>query len=135
VGTGPQPRPRGKAEAEFLLRHRRLEIWADAVHLIIPWGSLVLIFLFGYLGLEQLAGRITLAKIGISILGDLKLPQVLSYLFGAGGVSYGVNEARLRRKKTQEMSSHITNLEKVLDSKRTSSGLTTRGTTRPEDRI
>jgi|SRR5271165_5603628 len=132
---GTAPRPRGKIEGEFLLRYKTRETIADAVHLIIPWGSVVAIFGFMYLMTVQLAGRTTLAQIGLNIMGELKLPQLLAYGFGVGGVGYGISERRLRRKKTQEMAEHNAGLEMIIDRKRTSSGLTPKGTTKPEDRI
>jgi len=135
VGTPPPPRVRSKAEAEFLVRFKKLDILADAVHLIVPWGSLVAVFWFTYLMVAQLAGKATLADIGIKVMGDIKLPQVLAYLFGVSGVGYGMSERRLRRKKVEHMGGHIKALEEALDPTRSSSGLTRRGTTRPEDRI
>ena len=112
-----------------------MDIWADAVHLIFPWGSLVAIAVFVYLSVLQLAGKITFAQIGLSVLGDFKVPDGIFALFGLSGVSYGLKERRLRRQKTEEMASHIEHLEKIIDPKRTSSGLTPKGTTRPEDKI
>jgi hypothetical protein len=132
---GTAPRPRSKIEGEFLLRYKSREIVADVVHLIIPWGSLVAIFGFMYLMTVQLAGKTTLAQIGLNIMGELRLPQILAYGFGIGGVGYGLAERRLRHKKTQEMAEHSARLEARIDPNRTSSGLTRRGTTRPEDRI
>ena len=105
------------------------------VHLIIPWGAVVAIFGFMYLMTVQLAGKTSLAQIGLNIMGELRLPQVLAYGLGVGGLGYGLAERRLRHKKTQEMAEHNAKLEATIDRDRTSSGLTRRGTTRPEDRI
>lgn len=106
---------------------------ANAVQLIIPWGSAVLIFGFLYLMVSRLAGQTTLAKIGIAFLGDIRLPNALAYAFGGGGMLYGLNERRLRHKKTETMARHSAELEKLVDPNRSTSGITPKGTTRRED--
>jgi hypothetical protein len=73
---GTAPRPRSKVEGEFYLRYKTREIIADAVHLIIPYGAFVAIFWFVYLMTKQLAGRTSLAQLVVSIIGELKLPQM-----------------------------------------------------------
>lgn len=106
---------------------------SGAVQLAIPWGSAVLIFGFLYLMVSRLAGQATLAQIGIGFMGDIRLPDALAYAFGGGGLLYGFNERRLRHKKTETMAQHSADLEKLLDSKRTSSSLSPKGTTKKED--
>lgn len=129
------PKPRGQKEADFLLRYKKLEIIADAVHLIFPWGSLVAIFGFLYLIASKLAGQVTLAQLGMNIAGSLHVPDVVAYLFGGSGMAYGLRERQLRHKKIAEITSHSHHLETLVDQNRTSSGLTPYGTTRPEDKI
>jgi hypothetical protein len=48
---------------------------------------------------------------------------------------YGLRERRLRRQTTERFTQRNYKLEKLVDPNRTSSHLTTRGTTNPEDRI
>lgn len=84
---------------------------------------------------DRVAGTTTFADIGVKIMADIKLPQILAYGFGVGGLGYGINERRLRHKKIEHMGDHIKEIEAALDAKRSSSGLTKAGTTRPEDRI
>jgi hypothetical protein len=139
VGTSPrvppQPHIRSKLEGDYLVKFRKLDILADAVHLGVPWGCLVLIFLFTFLMVAQLAGKTTLANVGVRVLADIKVSQVLAYMFGAGGLGYGVLERKLRHKKVAHMEGHIKTLEAAFDPSRSSSGLTRKGTTRPEDKI
>jgi hypothetical protein len=89
------------------------------------------------LAFEAFAGRSTLANFGIFLIADLKVNKVFSHivlgLFGIGGVGYGVNERRLRRKVIKQSGGRIAKLEKRLDPKRTSSGLRVDGRSRPED--
>jgi len=119
---------------DFLLRYKRLDIIADVIHLGLPWGSLVAIAVLFYLSVSRLAGQTTLAQIGMSFIGDIRVSDAVAYIFGGSGFLYGLNERRLRHKKTERLASHAIELEKMLDPKRTSSGLTPKGTTRPEDK-
>ena len=75
-----------------------------------------------------------MSQIGLSFIGDVKVPDAVAYIFGGSGVAYGFSERRLRYKKTERLAAHAIELEKVIDSKRQSSGLTPKGTTRPEDK-
>lgn len=86
-----------------------------------------------YLMVSKLSGQMTMAQIGLSFLGEMRLPSALAYLFGGSGFAYGLNERRLRHKKTSGLASYMSALEQRIDPQRTSSNLTTRGTTRPED--
>lgn len=133
LGTAPNVKLPNPKQAEFILKYKKLDIVADAVHLIVPWGSLVAIFVLLYLMVGRLAGRMTMAQIGVSFLGEMRLPSVVAYIFGGTCFGYGLRERRLRRKKTSGMSSYMTALEQRIDPRRTSSHLTADGTTRPED--
>jgi hypothetical protein len=99
------------------------------------WFSLVGISAFFYLSTKSLAGHYTFADIGIKVIGDFKISEAVSYLLGAGGMGYGLRERRLRRQTTERFSQRNYALERLVDPNRTSSHLTTRGTTNPEDRI
>ena len=97
------------------------------------WFSLVGISAFVYLSTKSLAGHYTFADIGIRVIGDFKISEALSYLFGAGGVGYGLRERKLRRQTTERLANRNSTLERMIDPGRTSSHLTGRGTTNPED--
>lgn len=88
-----------------------------------------------YLSISALSGRQTLASIGFHLIGDLKISQALAYLFGAGGITYGYRERKLRRDKTEYLATRNAKLEQKINPSRTSSNLTTRGTTSPEDEL
>jgi hypothetical protein len=113
---------------------RRIDGIVSTVQYAIMWGSLVGIAAFTYLSIRAIAGQYTFADIGIKLIGDFKLSEAFSYLFGAGGLGYGVMERRLRRKTTERFANRNATLERMIDSNRTSSNLTGRGTTNPEDR-
>lgn len=82
---------------------------------------------------NRLAGKITTAQIGMSFIGNFRVSDAVAYAFGGTSLIYGLNERRLRHKKTKSMASYSANLEARLDPGRTSSGLTPEGTTREED--
>ena len=116
------------------VRVRRIDGIVSTVQYGIMWFSLVGISAFFYLATKSLAGQHTFADIGIKVIGDFKVSEALSYLFGAGGVGYGLRERKLRRQTTERFAARTSTLEKLVDPERTSSRLTTRGTTNPEDR-
>jgi hypothetical protein len=80
------------------------------------------------------AGQTTMADVAIRLAADLKLDRTFAYLFGGGGIAYGVVQRQLRRRNIARLTPRSRTLEETIDPHRTSSGLTPRGTTRPEDR-
>jgi hypothetical protein len=86
-----------------------------------------------------LAGKTTLASfatsVALSILGNDKMMKSIYLIITGGSIAYGVGERRLRRRAIKRHTGRPIELEKLIDPNRTSSGLTTEGTTRPEDRV
>jgi len=121
-------------ELKYKLRCRIVDMVGSAIHVIVPWGAAVLIALLFQQSVSSLGGRYTFAKIGVSFLGDFKISEAYAYIFGAGGIAYGYKRRRLHQDNVERTAKRITDLEKQLDSKRSSSRLTPRGKTRPEDR-
>jgi hypothetical protein len=124
-----------KKEADFLVRSKRLDIIEVAVRLAVPWGALVAIAYWVHADIIALAGKQTLAQIGLSFMGDLKISDAVAYIFGAAGAGYGIAERTLLRKTIARLTDEGRRLEQMVDQHRTSSNLTRHGTTRPEDRI
>ena len=124
-----------KKEAEFLLRSKRLDIIEAAVRLAVPWGALVAIAYWVHADIIALSGKQTLAQIGLSFMGDIKVSDAVAYIFGAAGAGYGIAERTLRRKTIARLTDEGRRLEQMVDQHRTSSNLTRQGTSRPEDRI
>lgn len=117
-------------ENEQAIRFRKVDILADAVRIGIPWLALVLIFGCITAMVYRLAGKTTLAQIGVSFFGEMKMSNAVAYVFGAAGTGYGLFERNLRRRKTKNMAAHLADLESRIDPSRSSSGLTPKGTTR-----
>jgi len=101
---------------------------------LIKYGAAVAIFYYLYGAVRALAGQHTYADIGVKFLAQMSISESVSYAAGAGGVLYGIRERKLRRDKTEYLAGRNRALEKKLDPGRTSSRLTSRGTTRREDR-
>lgn len=122
-----------EVENRYLRRRTGLEAIASVVNHAIRVGGAVAIAYFGYRTVGVLAGETTTANIGIRFLADVRVSDAVAWLFGAGGVMYGLRQRRLRRSTVERLSGRITQLEKGIDSRRTSSHLTPRGETQPED--
>jgi hypothetical protein len=124
---------------EFELKRQRGETVQIAVVQSIKWGALCIIAFCGYRAVAALAGRTTTAQFGMFLLADLKANSIFSHIvtsiLGLGGITYGVKQKRLQEKNIERLSRQNAELESRWDTKRTSSSLTPRGTTRPEDRI
>jgi hypothetical protein len=120
-------------ENSFLRRVRNASVFASIVNNLIRWAGLVAIFYIIYLCISALAGNTTVAKIGLNVLGDVRLSDALGYVFGGSGIAYGIAQKRLRRRKTHHLQGRIKELETKFDLGRTSSGLTTHGDTHPMD--
>jgi hypothetical protein len=126
--------PPSKELLDFRLHLRRLEIIDNVVRLAIPWGFGAIIAVCASYAVSVLAGKYTFAQIGVSFLGSLRLNETISYAFGASGVIYGLKQRALRRKNIQRLSTQIQTLEGQVFPTRSSSNLTTEGTTQPGDR-
>lgn len=114
---------------------------ASVVTNLIRWGFGFLIVREVYRIVAALAGESTFADIGIEIdvlgatLGQTPVSHGIAFLLAVVGLMYGLRQAKLRRDTVERLQGRIRELERGLDPNRTSSGITPRGTTQPEDRI
>lgn len=106
----------------------------SAIHTVVPWTAAVLVALLFQRSVSSLAGQYTFAQIGVGFLGDFRISEAFAYIFGTGGVVYGIKRRRLHQDNVERTAQRISDLEKRLDPKRSSSRLTPRGKTRPEDK-
>ena len=117
---------------------RKANLSEGAVQVVnngIRWGSICFISYNAYLSIEVLAGKNTLADIGIGFLTDINVSVAISWALAAGGVLYGYGQRRLRKNGVEHLAKRNQRLELIIDPERTSSNLTERGDTRPEDKI
>jgi hypothetical protein len=116
---------------------RRLVVVSDAVTRIVctffHCAAFVLCCWFIYLAVESLAGKKTDARILFQAITDLKVNQWVAYIFGAGGVTYGYVQKRLRQSTVARLQDRVQKFESELDPDRSSSGLPTTGSTRKGD--
>jgi hypothetical protein len=129
----PHPANQIQAEYDERLAFRKIDAVVSVVGLVLKFAAVVMCVRYGYLSVVALAGKSTFADVGFRILGNLKISEGISYIFGAGGILYGVGQRRLRRRNIERIVPLKNKLEKILDPNRTSSSLTSKGTTRPED--
>jgi len=99
----------------------------------IKYGSLVACVGFVYLSISALAGKATLANVGIRLLGNLTVSNGIMSILTGGSILYGVGQRRLRHTTVKRLAKERNDLERVVDRHRSSSGLTETGRTRPED--
>ena len=116
-------------DTRFLCMARGFDLAGQIVAGII-WLGLAYI---GYLAIDSLAGKTTIANILLGYFtskeSDFGLPWILAVVFAI----WAILERRLRKRKTESMQSHIRELEQRLDPSRTSSGLLPTGETHPQD--
>jgi len=129
--------PRPKEEIDADLEGQRIQARATIILTGIRWAGLVALGVVGYLIVNTLAGRSTLASVGISIraIGSVYVSQAAAWLFGISGIGYGLRQRRLRHTNIQRLGPGVRERESAIDPKRTSSQLTSRGRTRPQDEV
>ena len=108
-------------------------IFATAKVLLVVGGIVIIGYYFRDVLLAY-AGKETNASISFSLITKLQADKWFAYLFGAGGIGYGVVQRRLRRRNIRRLTTDKTRAENQLHAGRTSSGLTPDGRTPPEDR-
>ncbi len=122
------------ADRRYRLQVRLIDLAGSTASLLIPWGSLVAIAYLISSAIHGLAGKQTLADIGLRLLADVRVTEWVAYILTGGSIAYGLRERKLRRDTIERLSERTQKLEQQLDPNRSSSRLTPRGTTRPEDR-
>lgn len=121
-------------ELRFRLYTRLIEVIGLVVHRAIPCTGIVLVFFFLYLSARVLAGQQTFATVVVKFFADFRVRDALAYGLGLGGVGYGLRNRKLRKDSVEQMADRIKILESQIDVRRSSSRLTRRGETRPEDK-
>lgn len=115
----------------------RADAIASVLNNLIKWGGLAVIFYWIFRSIEVLAGNRTVADIGLGLnfFAQISVSHLLAWILAVGGVGFGLLERNLRRSTIERLQARITALETGVDPGRTTSRLTPRGETNPEDRI
>ncbi len=122
-----------RAENRLLRGANSANAIASVLITAIKWVGLIAIARYGYLSIAALAGKKTLADIGVSFLSDVRISEAFAWTAGVGGMGYGLQQRRLRHRTIERMGGRISDLERQHDPKRSSSSLTRRGATNPLD--
>ncbi len=123
-----------KSEQELKLAYKRIDAFVTVAKTLIQWAALVACVFFVYKCVVALSGKETFASLGMSIFGNVKVSDGILYVLTGGSILYGLGERGLRRKTIRRLTPRSIELEKRLNPARTSSGLTKKGTTQPEDK-
>ena len=132
--------PDDNPNQEIILKFELYQLIYRTLTSLFRWGGLAVIFYWIYRSVDAVTGQTTYADIDIAFnalanlrsslaLGAVAVLISLAFL----GVWYGILQRNLRRKTVERLQKRVKELEKQMDPNRTSSELTTRGETRPED--
>lgn len=134
MGSSKKTKAQLEAEVQRLRSGSRSNAVVQVISQTIKWGGLCFLAWCFKESIEALAGKDTLSDIKIALLSDLNINQWLAYAVGGGGIVYGLSQRHLRKSTVETIQSRNQKLEKMVDPKRSSSNLTPRGNTRPEDK-
>jgi hypothetical protein len=114
-------------EDAYHLRYLLVEKGAPIVEIAVRWGLIALIVFYITDCVKGLAGLQTIANIGVRFLADVKVSEAVAWIFGAGGLGYGVRQRSLRRRDTKQMGTRLRKYEKLIDPGRSSTNLDSQG--------
>ena len=129
MATPPDP-AQGVREVITL---RKISAYEGVAKDVIRYGFVAFCFWCIYRSISVLAGKTTVASILMQVLANIHVSQGICLLLAGGGCAYGLGERSVRRKAIERLTDKPKKLELAIDPNRTSSNLTSRGTTRPED--
>lgn len=124
-----------KAELEYLYKVKQAQVVNSLGRELIKYGGLVFAARYVYLSIDSLAGKSTFAEIGLAFLARSKFYASLGWLVGICGVAFGFYCLWRMKNTIERYQGHINQLETRIDPHRSSSAITVRGNTRPEDKI
>lgn len=121
-------------DLKYQFRFKLVDATASTIQRLIPWTALVLIAYFFHSSVGQLAGKTTMADIGLNILGDIRINEALAWAIAGGSGYLAYKERKLKENTIERLTAQTKKYEQALDPRRSSSRLTSRGKTRPEDK-
>ena len=126
-----------EAEVENLRQSQRGTNLIAFFRLAFPYGTVIAVAYFISQTLLGLAGMDTNADIKVAFSADMvaKADKYIAWFFGGGGITYGLAERKFRKDKVKYLATRNAELEKMIDGKRTSSGLSPTGETHEEDKL
>ncbi len=124
-----------EAENSYLRKARIADGIIQVALAAVRYGALIVVGYWGLEAIRALAGSSTFADISVDFLTEINVSVALAWSVGVFGGVYGYKQRHLRRNTVERLQGRIRELEAMIDPQRSSSKLTTRGDTRPEDRI
>ena len=82
--------------------------------------------------ISTIAGKTTIADVGVNLVTAIRISETVAYLLGALGIGYGLKQRKMRKRSIVVQSKRSTDLEAKLDPVRSSSELTETGATKME---
>jgi len=130
MASSPSPPPRTVLDNQ--LSFKRLDTALEFWRVLVQWGTVAFLGFMAYRSVSVLAGMTTSANIGVRLFGNLMVNRGIVALLTGSGWAFGLAQRSLRRKNIERLVPLKNDLEKVIDPKRTSSNLTSKGTTPPK---
>ena len=125
--------------SEHQARLYRHEIWARVATRVgrpaVSWAGLGFCVYWGAQTLIEWSGQATVADLRLALSGSgwRDVVVLIAVLFGAGGLAYGRQRARLMRETVRRLGGPKKARETAIDPQRSSSGLTRSGETPDEE--
>lgn len=134
MARAPSQRTYEQAMAESEARRSIAEQIGLTVRTLVWAGCVAFIAHCVKESIQALAGRNTETDILVQFLSRAEVSEALAWLLAGGGSLYGYGQNRLKKRTTESLTKRITQLERMVDPSRSTSGLTPRGETRKEDK-
>lgn len=123
-----------KAELKICYASKKARAISDIFTAFFKYGSLTAAAFFAKdIGIAW-AGEHTYADVDIKLLANTNISISIAWGLSALGLLYGFYQNKLRKDTVEYLQTRIQGLEGLLDKNRTTSGLTIRGDTAPEER-
>lgn len=123
-----------EAELAALRLYNKTEGIVQILNNLIKYGAFVAIAYYAKEAIVALAGKTTMADIGVEVLGSAEISTIAPTLCTVITVMWALGERKLRKDTIQRQADHIKSLELKIDQERTSSRLTIRGDTPQEQK-
>src|SRR5580704_11195249 len=120
MASAPPPHIPGRTESDRI-SFMRTAAFVTITTTAIRCGTIVACVGLVYLSILALAGKVTLASIGVRLLGDIRVSDSIMGVLTGGSILYGVGQRQLRHRAVKRLAQEKNDLERRLDPTRSSS--------------
>jgi hypothetical protein len=131
MASSPPPKP-PRTMLDNQLSFKRLDTALEFWRALVQWTTVGFLGYMAYRSIVVLAGLSTSANIAVRLAGNLTVSRGIITLLTGSGWAFGLAQRSLRRKNIERLVPLKNDLEKEINPKRTTSNLTSRGTTPPK---